>query len=558
MLCNLRIKNYILIEDVNVDFSSNFNVITGETGAGKSIFIGALKILLGKRPEGEIIRSNFDKSIIEGEFKLTNKSLIKRFNNEYGCEIEDGDLYLKRIFSRDGKNKCYLNGNSVPVNIIKKIGSQLVNFYGQHDFMLLFNKNYQLNLLDNYSGAKPLLDDYKSSLADYGNIVGEIEKIENNMAIFKEKEDLFNYQLEELEGADLKVSEEDKLQNDLRILENMESINSISYELFEIIYNTDNSILNKIAYITKKVAELNKFDSKTEPLSNLINEAQINIEEMSQYLKDYTGNLEYNPGNVDYMRGRLEKIYKLKSKYNMSVAELIAMKNNLEEKVSSISGGSFDINKLNVKLKKVHGKLLVNGKKLTVKRKKGAELLEVDINSRLSDVGMKGASLSIKLINCKNENAVYSAHGLEDVDILLKSNPGEIFKSLSQIISGGEISRLMLILKSIIVEDSIDLVMVFDEIDVGISGKVAQEVGEKVKSIAQHNQVISITHLPQVASYGNHHLAVRKNQSKNNTTISIEVLDETGKREEIASLLRGKEKTEASYKHAEELIKNSR
>lgn len=558
MLNRLIIKNYILIEDGDIAFSPHFNVITGETGAGKSIVIGALKILLGNRPEGTIIKSGADKSVIEGEFNLSNPSLINILNNDFGCEIEDGNLYIKRIFTKDGKNKCFLNGSPSPVSIIRKIGNLIVNFYGQHDFLLLFDKNYQLDLLDKYAASGNLLKEYRTILSEYNQTIEQIDNIKVKAATFKEKEDLYNYQLDELQTAELKIGEEEELQKELNIVENVEQINALSYDLLEVIYNSDNSILNNIAYVTKKIENLKKMDGNTEVLSNLMGEAQINIEEVSQFLKDYTGNLEYDPGNVDFLRSRLETIYKLKNKYNKSVEKLIEFKDELDLKLSLVREGNFDIDKLTEILGKLRDKLLKSGKKLSTRRKKHAELLEREINSRLDDVGLKGASFAINIIPNIENNDVFSLKGFEIIEILLRSNPGENFKPLAQIASGGEISRLMLVLKSIIVENTEDLLMVFDEIDVGISGKVAQQIGEKVKSIAKNNQVISITHLPQVASYGDNHLAVRKNQSDTTTIIFIEKLDEKGKTEEIASLLRGKEKSEASYKHAEELIKNSR
>jgi len=558
MLNRLIIKNYILIEDGDIAFSPHFNVITGETGAGKSIVIGALKILLGNRPEGTIIKSGADKSVIEGEFNLSNPSLINILNNDFGCEIEDGNLYIKRIFTKDGKNKCFLNGSPSPVSIIRKIGNLIVNFYGQHDFLLLFDKNYQLDLLDKYAASGNLLKEYRTILSEYNQTIEQIDNIKVKAATFKEKEDLYNYQLDELQTAELKIGEEEELQKELNIVENVEQINALSYDLLEVIYNSDNSILNNIAYVAKKIENLKKMDGNTEVLSNLMGEAQINIEEVSQFLKDYTGNLEYDPGNVDFLRSRLETIYKLKNKYNKSVEKLIEFKDELDLKLSLVREGNFDIDKLTEILGKLRDKLLKSGKKLSTRRKKHAELLEREINSRLDDVGLKGASFAINIIPNIENNDVFSLKGFEIIEILLRSNPGENFKPLAQIASGGEISRLMLVLKSIIVENTEDLLMVFDEIDVGISGKVAQQIGEKVKSIAKNNQVISITHLPQVASYGDNHLAVRKNQSDTTTIIFIEKLDEKGKTEEIASLLRGKEKSEASYKHAEELIKNSR
>ncbi|MDY6968140.1 MAG: DNA repair protein RecN [Spirochaetota bacterium] len=562
MLLELHIKNFALIEDLEIQFEEGLNILSGETGAGKSILIDALSGILGERMTTDIIRTGADRSILEGVFDITKQMRIKKILDDSGIDCEDDVLFIRRVLHSTGKGQCFINSTQIPLSKLKEISNYLVDIHGQNEHHSITKISRHRELLDSFAGHNNLVEEIN---AIYKQLSDLQEKIALSEIDEKEKQrriEYLNFAINEIKSANLSIDEDKNLKEESTILSNAEKlfaeINNASS-----LMNDDEGAIQKLKRIEHSLSAISDYDSKILQTLEGIKETLYTLEDASQFLKDYEKNIDFSPSRLDEVEKRLSIIQNLKKKYGNSIEEILEYLSNAKEELDGITSAD----EMMASLKEEYTNTIKDAKetalKLSQKRKLAAEKLEMGVMSELTDLGMPGAvfRISIKreispdgLIESDNKKYVLYPHGIDRVEYLLSANKGEELRELKRVASGGEMSRIMLAIKKVIL--SFDLVesLVFDEVDAGIGGKIAQIVGKKLKSLAANRQVLVVTHLPQIAAMSNLHLSVRKGNNNGRITTEIKKLNRDERIIEIARMLAGEKITDITMKHAEEMI----
>lgn len=549
MLSNLSIKNYALIEDIFIDFKKGLSVLTGETGAGKSIIIGAIDLLLGARASSSVIRNGQKTCTITANFDISSNKKINIILEKYGLEKAD-DLIIRRQLDVSGKNKIFINDTPVSLTALTEAGKYLVDFYAQHKSNMLFDNNYQLQLVDDIADNKTLL----ALLNDKYNILTDLKnKKENLISSQKDKEiklDIYNYQLNELKKAALKPDEEEQIQQQLPALKNAEKIIALSNEISFALYKRDNSVLDLAGQVAKKADTLNSLGINTENISKMINGAIAQLDEVYNEISDIANTVDSNPNTLNNLLERQQLIKQLKSKYKKTVEELISFETELETKIKEITFYDSNLENLekeiNIAQKEVEDICL----KISKKRKTVSKKLSEDIVKQLKDLNMKNAQFAIDI-----KQAPLSRNGYDKIEFMFNSNLGQQLKPLADVASGGELSRVLLAIAVILSNFYSVGTIIFDEIDTGVSGLTGEKIGKKLKDISKQKQVVLISHLAQVVSNADTHIKVYKDIIDNNTVTKVKILNEQEHIKEIATLISGEKVTEYAIKHAKELVK---
>jgi DNA repair protein RecN (Recombination protein N) len=563
MLQELSIRNFVLIDEARVLFSPGLTLITGETGAGKSVLIGALGQLAGDRADLDLIRSDRQQAEIEGVFHDVPPALARTLQEEFGVAGEDGLLILKRQLSRDGRGRCFANGSSITLSTLRTIGNALVDIHGQHEHQSLLDVHNHLDILDAYGKLGRLTDAYRQAYDAYAQTQGELRAQEELERTGRERRDLYEFQLRELRNARLAPGEDERVEGDLRRLENAERLAGIVNNLVDLVTEADQSLLTGVGQAGRLLAELARIDPAAATWEETGTAVQAQLNELARALQEYRERLEFEPQQLEQLQSRREELHLIKKKYGGSIESAAAFLTDLESRNESYEQAGEKIGALKKELQILGAGLTKAAQSLSAARQKAGQGLAREVERGLAEVGMQGARFAV---DCRHQTALPDAmaigpeqsqaftSGIDLVEFYVATNPGEKPLPLAKIASGGEVSRIMLVLKSILLERHAVPTMVFDEIDVGISGRMAQVVGEKLAAIAARRQVLCITHLPQIASQAAAHLVVRKEQSKERTTITIDPVDRTERVEEVARLLGGKDVTAASRKNAQELL----
>ncbi len=576
MLTNLHIQNYALLKDLIIDFEKGFNVLTGETGAGKSIIIGALNIASGERVTTENIRTGEDKATVEAIFTVNEevKKIVNSLLEEAGINIiEDEELLIKREISRSGKGKIFINNSSASLNILQKISKFLIDIHGQHEHQSLLKDEIHIDLLDDYSKVDDLKQDVKNlylKLIDLNQKLDELKKIE---AEKQEKLDIINFRLNEIEAAKLTSENElDDLVLKREIMVNTENIkqsihnilNSLSPSALDI---EGKGIIELLEEVKENINSIAKIDSENMKIySETVKEMEIKLDDMKSFFIEYNEKINFNKDELNEMESRIEILENMMKKYKKSsIKEIKDYYNELKQEKEKIELNDKIILETENEKNKILNELTEKCKKLSEIRHQKSKELSKKIEEELKDLGISKGIFIIKVnekeaeegeLSIKIENKKYklTEKGINEVEFLISLNPGEEPKPLIKVASGGEISRIMLAIKNILSDVDKIPVMVFDEIDTGISGKIASVVGKKMYEISQKKQVICITHLPQIASYASVHYSVGKEIKGNKTETYIKRLDKKERILEIAKLLSGEKVTDSSLKAAQELI----
>ncbi len=544
MLLSLNISNFAVFENVSVDFDSGFNVFTGETGSGKSVLINAIELILGDRASKELIRKGKNSALIEGIFDIgDNDSLYEDLKN-LNIEIDKDDfLIISRELLQNGKSINKVNGRTYPLNTIKAIGSLLIDIYGQFGHESLFKKENHIKMLDSLiqNELSPLLQSYNELYVKYNRVINEISTLKEKLLNKDKKIEQLQYEINEIDSAELKEFEEEELLKNIKKLSNIQEIKKSLYEAIQIL-NSDN--INNVYSI------INKIKNYDEKLEEFLSRVDIQLEELkllSYDLRDYSDNLDLDEKKLENIENRMSLINRLKRKYGFSIEKINEYRNASHEELSLLLEADSKLNSLITEKNEIYNLLIEKAGIISKKRKTAAEYLEKQILIELSELNMKNIEFEVK-INKKN----ISADGVDDVEFLISTNVGSDLNSVQKIVSGGEASRIMLAFKKI--KSDIGQTMVFDEIDMGISGKTAQMAGVKMNYIAKNNQVICVTHSPQIASISKNHFLIEKKVVDNNTFSTVKKLDKENKIYEIARLLSGMKITEKSINNAKELI----
>ena len=561
MLKELNIKNFAIIEQLRVEFAAGLNVFTGETGAGKSIVVDALNLALGERASSELIRTGCEEAVVEAAFELNGKgtSDVKALLTAQGIEFDPKeDLIVRRVLAASGKNKVYINGSLANLATLSALGSGLADIHGQHEHQSLLSSEHQLDMLDSFGGLVPLRDEVKDAyqrLMDVRKKLAELETGERDRA---QREDMLRFQKEEIEAAMLKPGEDGELENEQKVMASSEKLAAFSAMVEEVLHTSDESVLVGLKKAINGLKDINAIDSRLGGLVELCQSAQAQIEEAAREIGSYRDRVEFDPARLEQIGDRLDLIQKLKKKYGSSVEEVIDFGVRAAAGLEAMEKTSERIEECKSEIQAIKFGLTDKAALLSKKRSTAAKELEKKVEAELGQLGMKNTAFSVKLHQEQGGDTLdglkLGPRGADLVEFLIAPNPGEEPKPLARIASGGELSRIMLALKTILVEgDSIPTV-VFDEVDAGIGGAVAEEVGKKLKRVSAKRQVFCITHLPQIASMATSHYGVAKSVKKERTVTEVRLLEKQDRVDEIARMLGGKSITDATLKHAEEMI----
>lgn len=563
MLRVLHIKNFSIIDDANIEFGEGFNVLTGETGAGKSIVIDALCLALGERATAEAIRSGEKEAVVAAFFDISAELLnpaTTQFLKDFGINIDEG-LILKRIVSAQGKSRAFVNGSMVNVQTLSDIGKSIIDVHGQYEHQSLLSADNQLDLLDIYGGLLYERLEVKNVYESLCSLKQQLSEL-----VQKEKErtqriDLLKFQINEIDTANLDPGEEEALAEEVKILSSAGRLAELANEAYDSLYSADSACIARLSRILVSIREISGIDPRANDAFKSIENAIPLLEDTAYFLRDYRDRLDFNPERLEQIQERLELVKGLKRKYGNSIQELLDYRDKSNSELEDLQHSEERQEGLKTELEKLINNLTEKAQRLSKKRKSVAKKIESEVISQLSELSMPDTRFSILITQDKGDDTAdgFSAtqKGIDSIEFLISPNIGEALKPLSKIASGGELSRIMLALKSIIAKGDNIPVLIFDEIDAGIGGRTAETVGQKLKNLSSNHQIVCITHLPQIASYADRHLKIEKKIRKERTIVEISKIEKDERRIEIARMLGG-EISEVSLKHAKEMLKKSR
>jgi DNA repair protein RecN (Recombination protein N) len=567
VLLDLRVSDYAIVEDLSLEFSEGLNVLTGETGAGKSIIVGALSLLLGERADTDLIRTGRPKAVVEGSFDLSRSPRLRELMKTMGIGLDDGVLYVRRIVSREGRGRCTVNESSVSVSTIKRIGDEMVDMHGQHQHQSLLNTDRHLELLDGFGGLTDSREEVSGLFTDYCGLRDRLSKLEEESTRLDERKELLIFQKKEIEQAKLGPGEDADLEREKSILESFEKLITRTGEVYTLLYEADDAILDKMTSARKSFEEIAGIDPHMVPLVERLRTCHCEIEDISRAVADYLTKKEFDPGRLDQINERLDLISTLKKKYGETIPEIIARADKIAEELSSLEGLDEERIRLHEEIEKLRPKLCSHARDLSRARRRAAASLEEGVVERLRDLAMGKVQFKVLIEQEEESEGLvpegdrhYSVGptGMDRVEFFISPNIGEELKPLRKIASGGELSRIMLSIKSILADIDEIPILIFDEIDVGIGGRTAEAVGRRLRSVSEGRQVLCITHLPQIAAYGDVHYQVDKREHGGRTRTVISRLETEERIEEIARMLGGEEITDLTRSAADQLLERAR
>lgn len=550
MLSQLTIKNYALIRDLRIDFKSGFSVITGETGAGKSILLGALNLILGKRADTQILLDKTKKCIIEGSFQITGYKL-NRFFSKYDLDYDENSTLLRREINPHGKSRAFINDTPVNLNMLKELGSHLINIHSQHETLNLNDSLFQIAIVDSYAGITGYLEAYGIQFNELSKLKKELLQLIEQEEKFRQEQDYWQFLFNELEDENLDDIHQDELENELKILNNAESIKAELFNTAQLLNNEDGGLLNALLTIKNSLGNISSFSPELEDLLNRVEAGYIEFQDISEEMQKTGDAVTYNPERISEITDRLDQLYGLQQKHRVSrVEELIELKNDYQQKLSNISSLDTKKSQLEKEIAERTEELEQNALKISGKRKAVFSKIESHITNLLIQLGMPHASFQINHIVLSEPGL----NGYDKINFLFNANKGGKLAEISKVASGGELSRLMLSIKSLISQKNLLPTIIFDEIDMGISGNIANMAGNILQNLATTMQVIAITHLPQIAGKGDSHYLVFKSSDKDISETEIKILAEADRTIEIAKMLSGQAITDASVETAKQLL----
>ncbi len=556
MLQSLYIRNFALLDDVEVHFSSGLNIVTGETGAGKSMLIDALQVALGSRASADFIRSGREKATIQAAFDLSGLPWMTTRMEELGLDLdEDQLLMLSRDISQNGKNHCRVNGRLVSLSVYREVGSGLVDMLGQHEQQTLLNQDRHRGLLDRLGGQELLCQaqEVKEIYTRWREASRELKELQGNAREMARRLDMLQFQVAEIEKAELMEEEEEELLNERLLLVNAEKISRLAGEAYESLYGGEAGDTPAVESVGKAIAllrELQALDPKLEGLLGNLETALYQIEDASREISSYREQAEYNPERLDQIEHRLSLIKQLKYKYGSCIREILDFKESAGAEIERLSGHKERTGDLKAVIESLEQEWRQAASRLTKLRRKAAQQLAENVGRELKHLEMGGVEFKVGI----TEMADLSLHGGEEIEFLIAPNRGEPFRALQKIASGGELSRMMLALKVLLAGVDEVPTLIFDEVDTGVGGKALQAIGEKLAQIARGRQVICVTHAPQVACFADNHYLIRKEIVNGHTQTFVEALEQEQRVEELARMLAGREITEVVKNHAQQML----
>jgi DNA repair protein RecN (Recombination protein N) len=563
MIKKLHIVDFAIVADLTVEFYDGLNILSGETGAGKSVIIGALNLLLGERAQIEMIRSGKEMATVEGHFRSTKtvSSLLKKIS----IESESDMIEIRREIKRNSSSRCFINGQMVTLADQKTIGQKLVDLVGQHHQQLLLDSGNHIFFLDDFAGNQKLLDEYRNVYRLYQSSKTELSDLQRKITREKEKMELYRFQLQDINTAKLSIEEEDDLLKEKQLLENAENLKSAYYQISENLYQGENSATETLTDSLTTLDPLKKYDQSLEEVIKSIKGSLYSLQEAGRFLESRSHEIEHDPERLKSVEQRLDTYYNLKRKYGGSLDELFTYRDKINDSLSSFSDWSGQLEKLTAEVNLSLDNLYVLAEKLSDKRQKSAKKLARQVEKALESLLMGKVRFNVNIAACESQAGEYqkeektyilTSDGFDNIEFQFSPNPGEELKSLAKIASGGELSRVLLALKTIVSSKASNSCLIFDEIDSGIGGKTASAVGRSLQKLSAEHQVLVITHLQQIAAVGDNHFMVFKEQSNGRMIARIKQLSPKERKEEIGRMISGDKITKLSLQQAEELLQD--
>ncbi|MDU7756450.1 MAG: DNA repair protein RecN [Staphylococcus epidermidis] len=555
MLQTLSIKQFAIIDELDINFSDGLTVMSGETGSGKSIIIDAIGQLIGMRASSDYVRHGEKKAIIEGIFDIDESKDAIKILESLAIDVDEDFLLVKREIFSSGKSICRINNQTVTLQDLRKVMQELLDIHGQHETQSLLKQKYHLQLLDDYADNQysDLLNQYQLSYNQYKNKRKELEELESADQALLQRLDLMKFQLEELTEASLKEGEVDQLESDIKRIQNSEKLNLALNNAHQVLTD-ENAIPDRLYELSNYLQTINDIvPEKFVRLKEDIDQFYYILEDAKHEIYDEMANTEFDEQVLNEYESRMNLLNNLKRKYGKDITELIGYQSKLANEIDKIENYEQSTSQLREEIKTLYNEVIDIGKKLSQERRRVARELRDHIVSEIQNLQMKDANLEISFKPLDEP----TIEGIEFVEFLISPNRGEPLKSLNKIASGGELSRIMLALKSIFVKSRGQTAILFDEVDSGVSGQAAQKMAEKMRDIAQYIQVICISHLPQVASMSDHHLLISKASNADRTTTQVKELKDENKIDEIARMISGASVTELTRENAKEMIKQN-
>lgn len=557
MLSLLKIKNIALIDEIKLEFSNGLNLLTGETGSGKSIIVDSLGALTGERVSSDLIKEGESSAQIEGLFALKPNAGLHEICYQSGIELDDADeidLIVRRELAASGRNRIFVNNQLVTQNVLRNIGTFLVDIHGQGEQATLFSAATHLEMLDEYAQVQNLRAKTANKFREMANIRRDLESLHEDEAQKLQLLDILRFQVDEIGKANLKEGEDEQLEEEKRRLNNVEKLSNLSEESYALLYENEEATVTTLEKVVRRVTELAEYESEFAAYNESLLTAQAVLEDLAISVRDFRNRLEFSPERLEEIENRLVEISRLKRKYGGTIATTLAHLKESEERLNNIETTELREAELQKKLKEASDEYLKVARELHEKRTKAARRFEKEIETNLKAVAMEKARFEIRITADEADDKTFTAKGFDKIEFYFSANVGESVKPIAKVASGGELSRLMLILNTTTKITATEKTMVFDEIDTGIGGRVAEAVGLKLKELAKTQQVLCVTHQPQVASLADHHFLVNKETVKNRTEVRVRELAKDEQIEEIARMLTGKEITETARQHAKEMI----
>ena len=568
MLQSLSVQDYALIKDLEMEFGSGLNIITGATGAGKSILIGALSMILGERANTDVVREGASKAVVEGIFDDADTDRIRTVLSDNAIDPSPlPRIILRRRITERG-SRGFINDTPATLDIMRTVAGELIDLHGQHEHQSLLHTETHLRLLDSFGGLGSLVDHYRKKRSRVAELVREREALAARERELRQQKELYEFQIEEIDEVDPEPGEEEELQAERRVLENAEQLYASTQGLYEMLFEDENAVHDQLVVARNDLQDLARIDDAFEEHVDEIESAQIIVSELANFLQDYNAHIEFDPQRLEEIRERITEIETLKRKYGGTLEAVLKHREEIGEQYELAQDFEGNLERLDAEIEAAQAELTDVALRLSAKRKEVATRIEDAILEELATLGMPDSQFEVQFtrqedpdsgrdwITPEDEDARYRAFakGVDQVEFYISTNVGVPPMPLAEVASGGEISRIMLALKTILAKSERLPILVFDEIDVGISGDMARRVGESMHDLARYHQIITITHLPQIAALGDRHFKVEKIVEDGTTKTTIHRLDEEEQATQVASLISGAEVTDAALKNARELM----
>ncbi len=558
MLTELRISNFGVIEQLAVTFGSGFIVFTGETGAGKSLLIDAVTLLIGGRASADQIRAQADEADLEAAFQLTPEHpLLQLLQTKGFARPGETDIVIRRVISRTGRNRTYLNGNLCPVHVLEELGGALVDVHGQHEQQSLLSPSAQLDALDAYGRLQTLRQEYHHARALWGKRVGELEMRTAEIARRREREDLLRFQFQEITEAAIEAGEDVRLDQERPRLMHSQQLGDLADQLHELLYAGEDSVLSQLASARKLVSRMETIDAAVSDWARSVDDAVVPLREFAAQVRHYRDQVDANPARLAEIEQRMDRLQRLSKKYGGSLDAVLTLQESLRAQLDQLDTAETQVQELTRAVEAGRRQLGEVAERLTRKRVEAAKALTTSVTKELGALRMERTRFAVVVAQVAGDEP-YGQTGQDAVEFVFSANPGEPVKSIAKVASGGELSRIMLALKTILAESDRVPVLIFDEVDAGVGGAVAEVMGARLRDLSRHHQVLCVTHLPQVGSQAHAHFVVEKQVRQKRTVTHVRQLTPQEREEEIARMLAGVTVTKTARAAAAEMIESAR